>query len=55
MNKSGSTKVYPADHLIGTGFWFWYKKAVMPKKKVIAARKDWTNFTTQSNENKKIK
>jgi hypothetical protein len=20
------------------GFWFWYKKAVMPKKKVIAAR-----------------
>ena len=31
------------------------KKAVIPKKKVIAARnlKDWTKFTTQNNEKQK--
>jgi hypothetical protein len=34
------------------GFLFWYKKAVMPKKKVIAARnlKIWTRFTTKIKE-----
>jgi hypothetical protein len=34
----GSIKLFPADHLARSGFLFRYKKAVMPKKKVFAAR-----------------